>query len=400
MFGGFNLFGNGASVSKTFSNLPSHWSLQISFLFMKIDSWSDSYVYVYFDGILFSQKKPFIDYYSMSSSCGTPDIDNEMPYRLNSTHNASSFTINITTNLDGDASWKSWGITRFIFSIDKCYVLCKSCFNSGRYNCLTCYPGATLLATHECVCNSGLFFYIDKCLNPCPVGFYGDSVDSFCKICNPICENCFGPNNNQCSSCPVGSFLFNQTCLKNCPINTFSDLASRTCVYSCFPLNKYNNYIDFTCGYCDASCLNCTGPLNNQCLSCNKTNGLIFYNNYCLQNCSNNQSLLFSGTNVSCLNVCPDGYFTGYNSTLKICQNCNLACQKCYGPSQFQCYNCTSGFYYYNLSCLQTCPANTYFLNNSCLSKTFFLIDNLFFLFLFRLRPQLSSVCSESGEKM
>ena len=61
IFGGFNLFGNGASISKIFSNLPPHWSIQISFLFMKIDSWSDSYVYVYFDNVLFSQKKPFID---------------------------------------------------------------------------------------------------------------------------------------------------------------------------------------------------------------------------------------------------------------------------------------------------------------------------------------------------
>ena len=370
LFGGYNIFGKGVSITKIYQNLPPHWTIHLSFLFMKIDSWSDSSVYVYFDGNLTLKQKPFLDYYSLSSSCGTSDIDNEMLFSVNSTHKSGNLTLNITTDLDGDASQKSWGITRLVLKLDKCYIMCFTCFNSGRYNCLTCYPGAKLLATNECICNTGLFFYINMCLNPCPNLFYGDSIDGFCKSCNPVCQNCFGPNISQCLSCPIGSFLYNNTCLQFCPNTTFSDINSRVCLSSCSLINKYNNYTDRTCGTCDISCLNCVGPFKNQCLSCNNSLGLTFYNSYCLQNCSNNQFLYLNGTQTTCLSTCPDGYYAGVNSSLGLCQPCNAKCKTCFGSMDYQCFGCVNPFYFYtdNFACLNTCPLNTYYQNMTCLS--------------------------------
>lgn len=370
LFGGFDIFGQGTSISKIFVNLPPHWSIQIYFLFMKIDSWSDSSVYIYIDNQLKLKQKPFIDFYSLSSSCGTNDIDNEMFFLINTTHSNSNLLVNITTDLDGDASWKSWGITRFIFSLDKCYILCKTCFNSGKYNCLSCYPGSTLQATNECICNIGLYFYINQCLDHCPERFYGDSVDNFCKPCNIMCEKCFGPQSNQCLSCPIGTYLYNNSCVSACPSNWFHDIEQRICLINCSIAYKYNNYSDYTCGICDNNCETCIGPMINQCLSCNHSQNLIFFDFYCLRNCTDsNQSLFILNNNVSCLNECPDGFFSNLNSSLKICQNCNHKCEKCYGPTTNECFSCVFPFYYYNFSCLSECPFNTYYSENICLGN-------------------------------
>lgn len=41
MFGGYKNFGHGTSLSKTFSNLPSHFKVLLSFTVIKIDTWDN-----------------------------------------------------------------------------------------------------------------------------------------------------------------------------------------------------------------------------------------------------------------------------------------------------------------------------------------------------------------------
>lgn len=40
IFGGFNLFGANAKVSRTYQNLPPHYKAKVTFNFWKIDSWN------------------------------------------------------------------------------------------------------------------------------------------------------------------------------------------------------------------------------------------------------------------------------------------------------------------------------------------------------------------------
>ena len=46
MLGGFNVFGTGAYVERTFTNLPSHTKIRIQATFYKIDSWDGEEYYI------------------------------------------------------------------------------------------------------------------------------------------------------------------------------------------------------------------------------------------------------------------------------------------------------------------------------------------------------------------
>ncbi len=59
-----------------------------------------------------------------------------------------------------------------------------------------------------------------------------------------------------------------------------------TCVIKC-PVEKY--YAEFTpikiCKKCNDTCLSCSGPLINECYTCDVTR--YFHNNTCIINCPN-----------------------------------------------------------------------------------------------------------------
>jgi hypothetical protein len=49
MYGGFNNFGVGAAIERSF-NLPPHYRIKIKLTFVKIDSWDNEWAYVELDG--------------------------------------------------------------------------------------------------------------------------------------------------------------------------------------------------------------------------------------------------------------------------------------------------------------------------------------------------------------
>ena len=160
------------------------------------------------------------------------------------------------------------------------------------------------------------------------------------------------------------------------------------------------------------SCLTCTGPANNECLTCNS--GALLYSGQCLPSCPtgywadsstntcqlcyvsttvspfscrtcnavgssscqscNANTYLYPGTNGQCLAPCPDGYWG--DTTTWTCQSCynpsgsptRKACATCFGPSSTSCVSCPSGTYYFNIdnSCLSSCPNGFYPNENSC----------------------------------
>lgn len=51
IFGGYGVFGKGATVSKVFSSIPTHNKLVVRFQFWKLDSWDNEQAQLIVDGV-------------------------------------------------------------------------------------------------------------------------------------------------------------------------------------------------------------------------------------------------------------------------------------------------------------------------------------------------------------
>ncbi|KAL4494811.1 hypothetical protein ABPG73_004251 [Tetrahymena malaccensis] len=236
-------------------------------------------------------------------------------------------------------------------SLNECTECTASYFlqkNIQQTLCQKC-PDQCNSCTEENQCTScmdGYFLDNNKCVNVCSGSQYGQ--DSKCFDCNlPHCSKCFSGEicevcefdfveiEGQClRKCHNGEYREGNNpncskCLKNC-----ADCTSGTQCNSCKSgFYLANNF----CKPCDSSCETCSGPLANQCQTCDETKNLFFFQN-------------------SCISQCPDGYFeSGY----KQCQPCSShGCAKCSKINQ--CSLCKSGsdFLKNNQECTQLCPAD------------------------------------------
>jgi len=130
---------------------------------------------------------------------------------------------------------------------------CNAC-DSSIYNCTLC--NQTL--------NNSIYPYFSQCVNCSQCS--NNCLNSFCVSCSPtqcftcssnydldnnyqcnscsdFCQNCYGPNDINCLSCPDGTYLSNDTCLN-----------------------------------CDPSCNTCNS--SNNCLTCN-SGGTLTQNDTC-----------------------------------------------------------------------------------------------------------------------
>jgi len=113
-----------------------------------------------------------------------------------------------------------------------CEYPCSSCFGSENGECLSCIPptirnGTTCISESQCNQNG----FIDS-NRDCQGFFLLFLFFHFLiqkKGCNSTCLRCYGPNGNQCLSCPTGTFLLNGECLDDCPTGYYSNLTSNIC---------------------------------------------------------------------------------------------------------------------------------------------------------------------------
>ena len=153
---------------------------------------------------------------------------------------------------------------------------CYYCINDALDHCTKCRDNASW-GTNKCDCNEN---------------FYLDTLTGICKNCHNSCAHCTGPINTQCISC-------------NHTNNAFLS-AALTC--SC--IDTY--YLDTTptelCKPCGNGCRTCSGPNNNQCVTC------------------------FDGSApAGGICNCPGG--TTWSATQRRCENaaCPLPCLTCTG---------------------------------------------------------------------
>jgi len=152
-----------------------------------------------------------------------------------------------------------------------CGKFCSECTVSPN-NCQSCIdnPGIMKIGS-SCQCKMPRYFeYFNSTLN---------SWD--CIKCHPLCSECNGPLNSQCSACDlnIGAILVNSnTC--ECPSHYYFDIE----------LSK--------CTPCDLLCDKCFGPNSNQCIGCNSEYGfnVIDQENVCTADCLSFGSYYLNGT--------------------------------------------------------------------------------------------------------
>ncbi|EAR84803.2 zinc finger lsd1 subclass family protein (macronuclear) [Tetrahymena thermophila SB210] len=243
----------------------------------------------------------------------------------------------------------------FYSSIDKkcmkCDQNCKTCENKST-ECLTCPPTKILdSVTKTCVSN-------------CASNQYQDIPSMSCQVCDKTCKTCSGPTPQNCLTCEQSFYLVNGKCVPVCIVGFFQDkdftckpcdpnctscnLSSSNCqtCKSPFILNKQqcvancnsDQYIDTTkneCAQCNSQCQTCTGPSNNQCLSCP-------------------QGKFLNGS--ACLDTCQEKQYSENN----VCKNCNQTCESCTGEKNNQCTKCSKGSYLYKNMCISQCPEDLF----------------------------------------
>ncbi|CAD8095968.1 unnamed protein product [Paramecium primaurelia] len=136
LFGGFNLFGSGASVSKSIS-LPPHFRIRVSLEFWKIDSWDDEFVYFILDDYV----QTGTWYWNTGDViCGNPQYVDEWRelktnYVFEFSHQEPTLVVIIKTNLDEIPYNESWGFRNFIVEVMLCSPGCLKCKNDTPDEC-------------------------------------------------------------------------------------------------------------------------------------------------------------------------------------------------------------------------------------------------------------------------
>ena len=190
-----------------------------------------------------------------------------------------------------------------------CSSPCERCVSSMTA-CASCLPSP----------NTALLLYTinSSCLTTCPNGYYNSTF--LCVICSAPCLDCLDSTN--CTKCTATTYLYGTACLTVCPPTFFGNSSN-------------------ICESCVSPCGNCSS--STACLSCLSD---YLYVNSCVAAAS-----------------CPVGTFPD-NATLT-CAACPVGCTNCI--SLGNCSGCTPVYFFFNFTCLITCP-NTTFLStgNNC----------------------------------
>lgn len=150
LLGGFQILSgdplNPAWLSKTWTNLPPHYSATISMKIYKIDSWSSDSFFIMIDGVS-------TQIYTWGTTTGTTDICGQsnplintfnpqynefvQTYTATINHTSPTLTLKLISSLQ---SWTgSWGIRELIITLNRCHLSCLTCLNASI--CTLCDSG-------------------------------------------------------------------------------------------------------------------------------------------------------------------------------------------------------------------------------------------------------------------
>ncbi|KAL4497728.1 hypothetical protein ABPG73_020825 [Tetrahymena malaccensis] len=200
-------------------------------------------------------------------------------------------------------------------------------------------------------CNQNNTLFLDDyktCTSVCPPGYYkATTIDpvlgniNYCGKCDPACTFCNGRTSNDCLLCDQGLFYYNQLCLDNCPNGYLKNTQKQTC-------DVYTNYDDPNFYSCDKTCFQCNlaDAQTNICTSCNTQTRYLDTDNTC--KCLNQQDQRNNFLYCSYQNTAVTNYFLsviprqlvidfGFQIT-SLSQNSNTPqslCQSIFTPAMF-----------------------------------------------------------------
>ncbi|EGR31868.1 zinc finger lsd1 subclass family protein, putative [Ichthyophthirius multifiliis] len=196
-----------------------------------------------------------------------------------------------------------------LLSTDQCEI-CKEGYSYKDSKCVGCQ----IDGCNECPldkngeekcsqCIKGLYLYENQCVSECPQGLtqskkacldcrLGTYASDFqCLSCQPnTCKVCSGPQINQCQTCFEGFVRDETNGCRPCVGNECC--ASDKCEDDQFRQSDY----PFQCQYCSDLCATCTGPDQDNCLSCK--NGYQLEAGQCINPGKKEQFFLDPQTNI------------------------------------------------------------------------------------------------------
>ena len=158
---------------------------------------------------------------------------------------------------------------------------------------------------------------------------------SLCQTCHPQCVGCSGSGNQQCISCREASITIDgfTVCVPVCAGGTYLTRVS-------------DASFEHECRMCHSNCQNCTGPSNQDCISCQEASIVVNGMTTCVPQCESGQYMeRLSGSSFE------------YR-----CQSCDSQCRNCVGPGNTNCTACFAVNFTSNgmSSCQTSCPDDTY----------------------------------------
>eukprot|EP00826_Nyctotherus_ovalis_P055031 TRINITY_DN727_c0_g1_i10.p1 TRINITY_DN727_c0_g1~~TRINITY_DN727_c0_g1_i10.p1 ORF type:complete len:593 (+),score=-14.24 TRINITY_DN727_c0_g1_i10:133-1911(+) len=183
-----------------------------------------------------------------------------------------------------------------------CHKICSKCFGDHSDQCLECnpeIPHLRLVQNTKCECEDG--YYSDVAI----------PADEYCQPCPYFCTKC---DKNTCFRCSSLEGVV---------------LGSGEC--RCDPIGYFENLLDGDnreCLKCHSLCESCYGPSHNQCYSCNPQ--------------LNATLSKLPSEPATC--KCPSHKY--YDESRGTCEDCNILCTECSGPSYRKCSECNPSLSY------------------------------------------------------
>ncbi|CAD8120199.1 unnamed protein product [Paramecium sonneborni] len=127
LFGGYGSFGYSTMVSKYFFSLPIHYSIKVSLIFYKIDSWDSQYFQINIDNEVYIRA---FGPQEGGNACGAGYGDLAVPISFTIQHHSKSLVVMMAASLDEHPTNESWGFCKFEIQILACPEGCQYCQDS------------------------------------------------------------------------------------------------------------------------------------------------------------------------------------------------------------------------------------------------------------------------------
>lgn len=196
-----------------------------------------------------------------------------------------------------------------------------------------------------------------KTCKACEDGYMLSNTE--CSKCHETCKKCAQASYPaQCTECYDGFYLHKSYSSSNygtCKQCSADGLCAKCNQYSPYKCTEcvLNSYLDKststpTCKKCYASCETCSGPEENQCLTC--MDGFYKTDDNRCEPCGNECKKCENNTKC---NICNEHF---YPDSSYQCQECHESCKACHGSTLNDCDECYDGYYDLNGLCRQCDP--------------------------------------------